>query len=153
MIACKADRTLFADTIRASSLHRLHQQAGQTTAPDGTSDHHFMLATREPSTEAVPDSGTKILAPSDRDGSTLTAHTFQVRETKVLHPAIRIPQPVRPPTWPSISTLYPVSSRCCGRQHVDARAFQKDRCHFTMAHYNPRRSSHDAYPFSATAQL
>lgn len=34
VIACKADRTLFTDPIRASSLHRLHQQAGQTTAPD-----------------------------------------------------------------------------------------------------------------------
>jgi hypothetical protein len=42
---------LFADNIRASSLHRLHQQAGQTTAPYPTPDHHFMLATREPSTE------------------------------------------------------------------------------------------------------
>jgi len=54
MIACKPDRTLFADTIRASSLNRLHQQAGQTTAPDGMSDHHFMLATREPSADVIP---------------------------------------------------------------------------------------------------
>jgi len=51
VIACKPDRTLFVDPIRASSLNRLHQQAGQTTAPDGTPDHHFTLATREPSTE------------------------------------------------------------------------------------------------------
>ena len=32
--ACKADRTLFTDPIRASSPTRLHQQAGQKTAPD-----------------------------------------------------------------------------------------------------------------------
>ena len=45
--------TLFADPIRASSPSRLHQKAGQTTAPDQTPDHHFMLATREPSTDAI----------------------------------------------------------------------------------------------------
>ena len=52
-IACKADRTLLVDPIRASSLYRLHKQAGQTTAPDQRPVHHFMLATREPSTEDV----------------------------------------------------------------------------------------------------
>ena len=45
--------TMFADPIRASSPCRLHQQAGQTTAPDPSPDHHFMLATREPSTDAI----------------------------------------------------------------------------------------------------
>ena len=49
--ACKADRNLLVDPIRASSLYRLHKQAGQTTAPDQRPVHHFMLATREPSTE------------------------------------------------------------------------------------------------------
>lgn len=48
--------TMFADPIRASSPCRLHQQAGQTTAPDQTPDRHFMLATREPSTDAIPNS-------------------------------------------------------------------------------------------------
>lgn len=47
--------TLFADPIRASSPSRLHQKAGQTTAPDQTPDHHFLLATREPSTDAIRD--------------------------------------------------------------------------------------------------
>jgi hypothetical protein len=42
------------DPIRASSLYRLHKQAGQTTAPDQRPVHHFMLATREPSTEDCP---------------------------------------------------------------------------------------------------
>lgn len=56
VIACKADRNLFADPIRASSPRRLHKQAGQTTAPDPSPDHHSMLATREPSTDAIPDS-------------------------------------------------------------------------------------------------
>jgi hypothetical protein len=44
---------LFANPIRASSLNRLHKQAGQTTAPDQRPVHHFMLATREPSTEEM----------------------------------------------------------------------------------------------------
>lgn len=35
-------------------------EAGQTTAPDQTPDHHFTLATREPSTEAFPDTTTKL---------------------------------------------------------------------------------------------
>jgi hypothetical protein len=52
-IACKADRTLLVDPIRASSLNRLRKQAGQTTAPDQRPAHHFMLATREPSTQDV----------------------------------------------------------------------------------------------------
>ena len=51
--ACKADRNLLVDPIRASSLNRLHKQAGQTTAPDQRPVHHFMLATREPSTDDV----------------------------------------------------------------------------------------------------
>ena len=59
VIACKPDRTLFVDPIRASSLNRLHQQAGQTTAPDGTPDHHFTLATREPSTDDGPQLGAR----------------------------------------------------------------------------------------------
>jgi hypothetical protein len=45
---------LFADSIRASSLNRLHQQAGQKTAPDLRQHVKFPLATREPSTEDVP---------------------------------------------------------------------------------------------------
>ena len=59
-IACKADRTLLVDPIRASSLYRLHKQAGQTTAPDQRPVHHFMLATREPSTEDCPDRPTLL---------------------------------------------------------------------------------------------
>src|SRR5450432_1057815 len=43
--------TLFADSIRASSLNRLHQQAGQKTAPDQCLCVNLSLATREPSTE------------------------------------------------------------------------------------------------------
>ena len=54
-IACKADWTLLVDSIRASSLNRLHKQPGQTTAPDQRPGHHFMLATREPSTENCRD--------------------------------------------------------------------------------------------------
>jgi len=46
--------TLFADTIRASSLNRLHQQAGQKTAPDQCHCVNLALATREPSTEDMP---------------------------------------------------------------------------------------------------
>ena len=45
--------TLFADTIRASSLNRLHQQAGQKTAPDQCHCVNLALATREPSTEDI----------------------------------------------------------------------------------------------------
>ena len=59
-IACKADRTLLVDPIRASSLYRLHKQAGQTTAPHQRPVHHFMLATREPSTEDCPNMGAKL---------------------------------------------------------------------------------------------
>ena len=51
--ACKADWTLLVCLIRASSLNRLRKQAGQTTAPDPTPHHHFMIATREPSTDDV----------------------------------------------------------------------------------------------------
>jgi hypothetical protein len=43
--------TLFADSIRASSLNRLHQQAGQKTAPDQCHCVNLALAMREPSTE------------------------------------------------------------------------------------------------------
>ena len=43
--------TLFADSIRASSLNRLHQQAGQKTVPDQCHCVNLALATREPSTE------------------------------------------------------------------------------------------------------
>src|SRR5450432_2603198 len=43
--------TLFADSIRASSPNRLHQQAGQKTAPDQCHCVNLSLATREPSTE------------------------------------------------------------------------------------------------------
>lgn len=43
--------TWFANPIRASSLYRLRQQAGQTTATDRSSMRQFVLATREPSTE------------------------------------------------------------------------------------------------------
>ena len=42
---------MFADSIRASSLNRLHQQAGQKTAPDQCHCVNLSLATREPSTE------------------------------------------------------------------------------------------------------
>ena len=59
-------RTLLADPIRASSPNRLHKQAGQTTAPDGTSDHHFMLATREPSTDDIPKSAKMEREESDQ---------------------------------------------------------------------------------------
>jgi hypothetical protein len=44
---------LFADSIRASSLNRLHQQAGQKTAPDQCHCVNLPLATREPSTEDI----------------------------------------------------------------------------------------------------
>src|ERR1700752_3129580 len=47
----KQNGTLFADSIRASSLNRLHQQAGQKTAPDQCHCVNLSLATREPSTE------------------------------------------------------------------------------------------------------
>ncbi|MEA2793873.1 MAG: hypothetical protein QOI87_1253 [Bradyrhizobium sp.] len=45
--------TLFADSIKASSLDRLHQQAGQKTAPDQCHCVNLALATREPSTEDI----------------------------------------------------------------------------------------------------
>ncbi len=44
---------MFADSIRASSLNRLHQQAGQKTAPDQCHCVNLSLATREPSTEDI----------------------------------------------------------------------------------------------------
>src|SRR4030095_1059255 len=50
----KQNGTLFADSIRASSLNRLHQQAGQKTAPDLRQHVNLPLATREPSTEDMP---------------------------------------------------------------------------------------------------
>src|SRR6516225_2024338 len=52
----KQNGTLFADSIRASSLKRLHRQAGQKTAPDQRQYVNLALAMREPSTEdiAVP---------------------------------------------------------------------------------------------------
>src|SRR5215510_1073033 len=49
----KQNGILFADSIRASSLTRLHQQAGQKTAPDQSQHLNLPLATREPSTEDV----------------------------------------------------------------------------------------------------
>ena len=49
----KQNGTLFADSIRASSLNRLHQQAGQKTAPDQCHCVNLALATREPSTEDI----------------------------------------------------------------------------------------------------
>jgi len=49
----KQNGTLFADSIRASSLNRLHQQAGQKTAPDQRQYINLPLATREPSTEDI----------------------------------------------------------------------------------------------------
>ncbi|KRR19240.1 hypothetical protein CQ14_39305 [Bradyrhizobium lablabi] len=49
----KQNGILFADSIRASSLNRLHQQAGQKTAPDQSQHIHLPLATREPSTEDI----------------------------------------------------------------------------------------------------
>jgi hypothetical protein len=55
---------LFADSIKASSLNRLHQQAGQKTAPDQRHCVNFALATREPSTEDIVNQifwGTKVL--------------------------------------------------------------------------------------------
>ena len=44
---------MFADSIRASILNRLHKQAGQKTAPDQRHCINFALATREPSTEDI----------------------------------------------------------------------------------------------------
>src|SRR5262249_26999777 len=49
----KQNGILFADSIRASSLTRLHQQAGQKTAPDQSQHLNLPLATREPSTEDI----------------------------------------------------------------------------------------------------
>jgi len=49
----KQNGILFADSIRASSLTRLHQQAGQKTAPDQSQHVNLPLATREPSTEDI----------------------------------------------------------------------------------------------------
>jgi hypothetical protein len=49
----KQNGTLFADSIRASSLNRLHQKAGQKTAPDQRQRINLTLATREPSTEDI----------------------------------------------------------------------------------------------------
>jgi hypothetical protein len=49
----KQNGTLFADSIRASSLNGLHQQAGQKTAPDLRQHINLTLATREPSTEDI----------------------------------------------------------------------------------------------------
>ena len=47
----KQNGTLFADSNRASSLKRLHRQAGQKTAPDQCQYVNLALAMREPSTE------------------------------------------------------------------------------------------------------
>ena len=55
----KQNGTLFANSIRASSLNRLHQQAGQKTAPDQCHCVNLALATREPSTEDIGDSANK----------------------------------------------------------------------------------------------
>ena len=49
----KQNGTLFADSIRASSLKRLHRQAGQKTAPDQCQYVNLALAMREPSTEDI----------------------------------------------------------------------------------------------------
>jgi hypothetical protein len=51
----KQNGTLFANSIRASSLNRLHQQAGQKTAPDQRHPVNLPLAMREPSTEDIDD--------------------------------------------------------------------------------------------------
>ena len=56
----KQNGTLFADSIRASSLDRLHQQAGQKTAPDQSQHVNLPLATREPSTEDIMVDGTLV---------------------------------------------------------------------------------------------
>ena len=49
----KQNGTPFADSIRASSLKRLHRQAGQKTAPDQCQYVNLALAMREPSTEDI----------------------------------------------------------------------------------------------------
>src|SRR5215468_6745875 len=56
----KQNGTLFADSIRASSLNRLHQQAGQKTAPDQSQHVNLPLATGEPSTEDISASAIDI---------------------------------------------------------------------------------------------
>src|SRR4030095_16111931 len=56
----KQNGTLFTDSIRASSLNRLHQQAGQKTAPDQSQHVKFPLATREPSTEDMLDASPNV---------------------------------------------------------------------------------------------
>jgi hypothetical protein len=62
---------LFADSIRASSLNRLHQQAGQKTAPDQCHCVNISLATREPSTEDIE---RPIRSPRRRSPAALAAH-------------------------------------------------------------------------------
>ena len=69
----KQNGTLFADSIRASSLKRLHRQAGQKTAPDQRQYVNLALAMREPSTEDMMVRGSDVRfqgversAPGDR---------------------------------------------------------------------------------------
>src|SRR5215510_8849349 len=57
----KQNGILFADSIRASSPNRLHQQAGQKTAPDQSQHVNLPLATREPSTEDIEPSSQEAL--------------------------------------------------------------------------------------------
>ena len=59
--------TLFADSIKASSLDRLHQQAGQKTAPDQCHCVNLALATREPSTEDIVRSARQVRFVPDSD--------------------------------------------------------------------------------------
>ena len=56
----KQNGTLFADSIRASSLKRLHRQAGQKTAPDQCQYVNLALAMREPSTEDMTVPGSEV---------------------------------------------------------------------------------------------
>ena len=51
---------MFADSIRASSLNRLHRQAGQKTAPDQRQYVNLALAMREPSTEDIAATATEV---------------------------------------------------------------------------------------------
>ena len=65
---------MFADSIRASSLNRLHQQAGQKTAPDQRHCVNLALATREPSTEDI---GPRIAVEPPTPVSALSMYPFK----------------------------------------------------------------------------
>jgi hypothetical protein len=71
----KQNRTLFADSIRASSLNRLHQKAGQKTAPDLRQHVNLPLATREPSTEDIRACGQHVRNGPIRDSCTAAMTT------------------------------------------------------------------------------